>query len=165
MMPEQLNIQKKEHLGHGRLIIGLSGWMNGCDISTGVVQYLIEKLDTQKSAMIDSDGFYIYNFPGSMDISAMFRPHTQIKAGIVRSFDEPANIFFCDEKNKLVLFLGKEPNLLWRQYAECIFSLCRQFGIKQIYFTGSVAGLVPHTRQPRIFCTVSDDKLKSELEN
>jgi proteasome assembly chaperone (PAC2) family protein len=29
-----------------------------------------------------------------------------------------------------------------------------------VYFIGSVAGLVPHTRDPRLFCSVSDAKLK-----
>jgi proteasome assembly chaperone (PAC2) family protein len=34
-----------------------------------------------------------------------------------------------------------------------------------IYFIGSVAGLVPHTREPRIFCSVSDAALKEKLKH
>ncbi len=164
MASDKLHIHKEVNLDNGRLLIGLSGWMNGCDISTGTVEYLIDKLGARKAAEIEPEGFYIYNFPGSMEMSALFRPHTQIKEGLIRSYDEPTNTFYCDEKNDLVLFLGREPNLLWHQYAEGIFSFCRRFGVKVIYFVGSVAGLVPHTRQPRIFCSVSDAKLKDVLE-
>ena len=164
MAADKLHIHKEVNLDNGRLLIGLSGWMDGCDISTGTVEYLIDKLGARKAAEIEPEGFYIYNFPGSMEMSALFRPHTQIKEGLIRSYDEPTNTFYCDEKHNLVLFLGSEPNLLWHQYAEGIFSFCRRFGVKAIYFVGSVAGLVPHTRQPRIFCSVSDAKLKDVLE-
>jgi proteasome assembly chaperone (PAC2) family protein len=38
------------------------------------------------------------------------------------------------------------------------------FGVKRIYFVGSVAGLVPHTREPRLHCSVSDSDMKHYLE-
>jgi proteasome assembly chaperone (PAC2) family protein len=34
-----------------------------------------------------------------------------------------------------------------------------------IYFIGSVAGLVPHTREPRLFCSVSEPKLKETFQH
>jgi proteasome assembly chaperone (PAC2) family protein len=34
-----------------------------------------------------------------------------------------------------------------------------------IYFIGSVAGLVPHTRKPRLLCSLSDRHLKENFEN
>ena len=34
-----------------------------------------------------------------------------------------------------------------------------------IYFIGSVAGLVPHTRDPQFFCSVSDAQMKPRFEN
>jgi proteasome assembly chaperone (PAC2) family protein len=33
-----------------------------------------------------------------------------------------------------------------------------------IYFIGSVAGLVPHTRKPRLFCSLSDRNLKNRFK-
>ncbi len=63
------------------------------------------------------------------------------------------------------MFLGKEPNLQWDEFAECIFSVCAEFGVKLIYFIGSVAGLVPHTREPRLFCSVSDAELKETFQH
>ena len=40
----------------------------------------------------------------------------------------------------------------------------KEFGVKRIYFIGSVSGLIPHTREPRVTCSVSDERLKKELE-
>ncbi len=163
MASDKLRIYRRAKLGEGRLLMGFSGWMDGGDISTGTVKFLVEQLDAPKSAEIEPEGFYIYSFPGSMEVTAMFRPHTRIRDGVVQSCEMPRNTFFLDEKNNLILFTGKEPNLGWVEYADCIFSLCHQFEVKTIYFIGSVAGLVPHTRQPRFSCSVSDEGLKEAM--
>ncbi len=165
MASDKLNIYKKPKLRNPRLLLGFSGWMDGGEVSTGTVKCLIDKLDTQKFAEIDPKGFYIYSFPGSMEITALFRPHTQIKDGIIESYEIPENTFFCSEKDNLIIFLGKEPNLNWEDFSECIFSMCMEFGVEMIYFIGSVAGLVPHTREPRLFCSVSESGLKETFQH
>jgi len=165
MTSEKLKIYKSPNLNNPRLLIGFSGWMDGGDVSTGTVECLVEKLDARKLAEINPNGFYIYNFPGSMEITALFRPHTKIKDGEIKSYKTPSNEFFYSEQDNLILFLGKEPNLRWEEYSDCIFSLCDEFGVEMIYFIGSVAGLVPHTREPRLFCSVSSPKLKETFRH
>jgi proteasome assembly chaperone (PAC2) family protein len=165
MASDKLKMYKKPKLYNPRLIMGFSGWMDGGEVSTGTVKCLIDKLNAWKFAEIEPTGFYIYNFPGSMEITALFRPHAQIKNGIIESYEIPTNIFFCSEKDNLILFLGKEPNLNWEEFSECIFSICSEFGVEMIYFIGSVAGLVPHTREPRLFCSVSQAELKEKFQH
>jgi len=146
-----------------RLILGFSGWMNGGEVSTGTVESLARKTDARLLAEIDSESFYIWSFPGSMEVSALFRPHTKIEDGLITAFEGPTNRFFHSEPHKLILFIGKEPNFGWSEYSECIFSLASQFGVTMIYFIGSVAGLIPHTRDPRLFSSVSHESLKTML--
>ena len=165
MVSEKLNIYARPNFNNPRLLLGFSGWMDGGDVSTGTVKFLIDKLDAQKFAEIEPAGFYIYSFPGSMEVTALFRPHTQIKDGIIKTYEIPANTFYYSEQSNLILFLGKEPNLNWEEFAECIFSVCAEFGVKMIYFIGSVAGLVPHTREPRLFCSVSQAGLKEKFQH
>ncbi len=165
MVSDKLNIYNKPKLRNPRLILGFSGWMDGGEVSTGTVKCLIDKLGAQKFAEIDPKGFYIYSFPGSMEITALFRPHTQIKDGIIESYEIPENTFFCSEKDNLIIFLGKEPNLNWEEFSECIFSVCAEYGVEMIYFIGSVAGLVPHTREPRLFCSVSESGLRETFQH
>ena len=165
MVSDKLNIYKRPTLRNPRLLLGFSGWMDGGEVSTGTIKYLIDMLDTEKFAEIEPKGFYLYSFPGSMELTSLFRPHTKIKEGLIKSYEIPTNEFFYDEKSNLILFIGKEPNLQWEEFAECIYSLCAQFGVKEIYFIGSVAGLVPHTREPRLFCSVSDLELKETFQH
>jgi proteasome assembly chaperone (PAC2) family protein len=164
MESNKIKIIDNPDLHNTRLLMGFSGWMDGGEVSTGTIKYLIDKLGAQKFAEINPEGFYIYNFPGSMEMTALFRPHTKIRAGLIRSFEVPSNEFFYSEQHNLILFYGKEPNLQWEEFADCIFSLCREFGVEMIYFIGSVAGLVPHTREPRFISSVSDAQLKETLQ-
>lgn len=165
MASEKLKIYKKPKLDNPRLLLGLSGWMDGGEVSTGSVKCLIDKLNADKFAEIDPNGFYIYSFPGSMELTALFRPHTKIISGLIESYETPKSTFYCSEEDNLILFLGKEPNLRWDEFAECIFSICAEFSVEMIFFIGSIAGLVPHTREPRLFCSVSKPELKETFQH
>src|SRR3954470_6891368 len=100
------------------LLLAFTGWMEGGEVSTGPVKQLLTNVEARKIAQIDPEGYYIYNFPGSMELSALFRPTVQYLDGVVQSLEVPENIFHCDERHKLILFTGKEPNLLWRDFGD-----------------------------------------------
>lgn len=165
MATDKLKIWKRPKLLNPRLLLGLSGWMDGGEVSTGTIKYLIEKLAAENFAEIEPEGFNIYNFPGSMEITALFRPHTKIRDGLIKTYEIPKNEFFYCDNSNLILFSGKEPNMQWQEFADCIFKICTEFTIKEIYFVGSVAGLVPHTRDPHFLCSVSDTEFKEILEH
>ncbi len=164
MSSDKLKIFKEPRFTNPRLLLAFSGWMDGGEASTGTLKCLRKQLGADQFARIEQEGFYIYSFPGSMEVSALFRPYTKIDDGLIESYRVPENVFYCAESNELILFSGKEPHCQWETYAECIFSLCSRFGVKMIYFIGSVAGLVPHTREPRIYCSVSHQELKDDLQ-
>jgi len=159
-----LHIKAYPEIDGARMVLGFTGWMDGGDVSTGSLKYLSEKLGARSLAEIDPRGFYIYNFPGSMEISALFRPHCEITDGIVHTYDPPANRFQFDDANRLILFRGKEPNLAWETFADGFFRLAETFRVRAIYFVGSYAGVVPHTRDPRMYASVSDPEMKADLE-
>jgi proteasome assembly chaperone (PAC2) family protein len=164
MTNNRLRISEGLQFESPRLVMGFSGWMNGGDVSTGTIRVLTQKLGAKRFAEILPEGFYIYNFPGGMEVSSLFRPRCRIKEGLVRTFDLPENLFYGAPASDLILFLGKEPNLAWKDYADSMFELCESLGVKSIYFIGSVSGLVPHTRDPHLFCSVSDAELKPAFE-
>ena len=159
-----LRISHRPHLDQGTLVLAFSGWMDGGDVSTGTVRRLVELTAAQPIAEIDPEPFYIYNFPGSMEMAALFRPHIKIEDGLVRSLDMPTSEFYCHEPANLVFFVGKEPNMQWRQYGRCIFRLSREVGVRRILFVGSYGGEVPHTREPRLYVTCSDKELLPEMQ-
>lgn len=164
MASDKLRIYETLPFGQPRLVVGFSGWMDGGDVSTGTIRVLAQKLGAQRFAEIQPEGFYIYNFPGAMEVTALFRPHCRIQEGLLRAFEMPENVFFGEPGSDTILFLGKEPNLAWQDYADCMFELCGRLNVKSVYFIGSVSGLVPHTRDPHLFCSVSDAELKPVFE-
>jgi proteasome assembly chaperone (PAC2) family protein len=149
---------------HGTLILAFDGWMDGGDVSTGTVTRLVHLLGARTVAKIDSELFYIYNFPGSMEVAALFRPHCRIEDGVVKKVTMPTNTFHAYDDGQLVLFLGKEPNLRWRDFGEAIFEFARRAGIHRIFFVGSFGGAVPHTRQPRLYVSASSQQLLDEMQ-
>jgi proteasome assembly chaperone (PAC2) family protein len=159
-----LTFRDRPKLNHGTLLLGFSGWMDGGDVSTGTVKRLVDLLEAKPFAHIDPEPFYIYNFPGSMEIAALFRPYVEVEDGVVQSIAMPENVFYCHPPANLVLFVGKEPNLQWRAFGRSIFDLVEQVGIRRILFLGSFGGAVPHTREPRLYISCSDAKLLPEMD-
>lgn len=164
MDKQGIRLYQKPELNNPVLLIGLSGWMNSGEVSTAVVSYLVNKLSAREFAAINPEGFYIENFPGNMEIASIFRPTVKISEGIVKKHQNNTNRFFFDRENDLILFSGHEPHLNWQQFCDYIFEICDMFGVERIYFVGSVAGLVPHTREPRLHCSASDSEMKNYLD-
>jgi proteasome assembly chaperone (PAC2) family protein len=162
---ETLWVHQCPVLDRATLVLALTGWMDGGDVSTGTVRRLVDLLGARPIAEIDPEPFYLYNFPGSMEVAALFRPHVKIEDGLVASLDMPANTFYCHEPANLLLFLGKEPNLHWRAFGDAVLELARRAGVRRILFVGSFGGSVPHTREPRLHVTCSDARLLPEMEH
>lgn len=163
MASTHLKILEQPRLRDGKLILAFTGWMDGGDVSTGTVRWLADQLDARKIAEIAPGDYYLYNFPGSMELAGLVRPGVKIVEGVVEEIELPENHFFCDEANNLVLFTGKEPNLRWADFADELFELAQRVGVKDIFFVGSFGGPVPHTREPHLYVAVSDPALKEPL--
>ena len=159
-----IRFRRLPELTDATLVLAFSGWMDGGDVSTGTVERLVDLLGAQPFAEIDPEPFYIYNFPGPMELSALFRPHIEIADGLIKSVEMPSNSFYCHEPANLVLFLGKEPNLRWQTFGECIFGLTEKLNVKRILFVGSFGGAVPHTRDPRLYVTCSSEDVLPKME-
>jgi proteasome assembly chaperone (PAC2) family protein len=159
-----LRIHDCPALDKATLVLAFTGWMDGGDVSTGTVRRLVDLLAAPAFAEIDPEPFYLSSFPGSMELTALFRPAIKIADGLVVSLEMPANTFHVHAPGNLVLFVGKEPNLRWRDFGECVVELARRVGVQRVLFVGSFGGSVPHTREPRLFVTCSEARLLPEME-
>ena len=163
-LAELLTLSSRPELDDATMLLAFSGWMDGGDVSTGTIQRLVDLVDATPFAEIDPDPFYIYNFPGSMEMSALFRPEIRVEDGLVTSIELPSTRFFASHEHNLLMFIGKEPNLRWQTFADCLFHLAHESGVTRILFVGSFGGAVPHTRDPRLYTTCSKPELLSEME-
>src|SRR5580765_7813352 len=128
-MPEYLNILQRPKMRDATMLLALTGWMDGGLVSTGTVRHFMSLHKVIELARIDPDPFYIYNFPGSMEIAAIFRPEAKYEEGLITDIQMPSNIFHCDPEANLVFFLGQEPNLRWQAFADCIFAVAKEAGV------------------------------------
>ena len=103
------------------MLLALTGWMDGGLVSTGTVKHLMHGRSLVDVARIGPAGFYIDSFPGSMEVTALFRPHVVYADGLVTEFDMPENAFHADPASRMAFFVGKEPNLNWPGFADCIY--------------------------------------------
>jgi predicted ATP-grasp superfamily ATP-dependent carboligase len=161
---QALEIEALPQFKHGRMLIALSGWMDGGDVSTGTAAWLAEHTDAKRIGRIEPRDFYIYNMPGSMEVAAAFRPYVDIDDGVINEFEAPKAHLLASTRDELVIFRGREPNLNWEGFAECLFTLAGHANITEMYFIGSFSGAVPHTREPRMFSTVSSASMRERLD-
>jgi hypothetical protein len=153
--PPALTILNAPKLHDGTLLLALTGWMDGGHVSTGTVRHLMRDRDLTAVGRVEPGGFYIDNFPGDMQVSAVFRPEVKHEGGLVTRFDMSENEVAADPDGNLAFFVGREPNLNWPAFADAVFDVCRRLHVARIIFIGSFGGTVPHTREPRLFGSVS----------
>jgi len=161
MPSPHLTLHDVPRLDHATLLLALAGWMDGGMVSTGTVRHMMSSRDAREIATVDADPFTIYQIPGPMEVAAMFRPVVKMKEGVVHEFEQPRNTFYADTGENLVFFLGREPNLQWQAFGQAMFELIERAGITRIIFIGSFGGTVPHTREPRMYGSVSHPRLRS----
>jgi hypothetical protein len=143
MATDSLEILDLPELHDATLLVALTGWMDGGAVSTGTLRSIMEGRSLSEIAHIRPDAFYIYNFPGTMEVTALFRPEVRMKKGLIRELDMPIGTFMCDPAANLVFFVGKEPNLRWQEFSDCMFEIVHAANVKRIIFMGSFGGTVP----------------------
>ncbi len=158
MNEQAIHIKKIPKLSKPILIAGFDGWGNALDISTGMVEYLITRLDPEPFADINPDVFYQYDEA---------RPLVNIEAGTIKNNYPPGGSFYAARAGSghsdLVILRATEPNLRWYHFSDELFSLCSKLGVDTVITLGSMFDNVIHTERI-ISCVASDDGLFSRLK-
>jgi predicted ATP-grasp superfamily ATP-dependent carboligase len=146
------------------MIAGFNQWANAGNVSTGIPEYLIEKLHARRVGHIRKDDFYIFQVPGS---HFMFGTPVKYVNGYEEDYQgEPINDFHyaeIDEKG-LIIFIGTEPNQREDVYVNTLLDGAEELGIKRIIVPAGVGGEVPFDKERRINCTYSMKQMQEELK-
>ena len=147
------------------MIAGFNQWANAGNVSSGIPDYLIEKLNARKVGHIRKDSFYFYQLPGS---HYMFRPPVKYVEGYEEHYqEEPVNNFYYTEIDKkgLVIFIGTEPNQNEEVYVNTLLDGAKELSVKRIIVPSGVGFEVPFDRERLIGCTYSLKQMREELED
>jgi len=159
-----LRVLQEPKLRKPSMVCGIDGWVDGGEASTGSATYLIRKLSATKFAELPIGRFHLFQMPGYN----ASRPKIKSRGGLVVEHRFPSNEFFFwrnpHSEQDLVAFLGTEPNLNWEEYVGVLFGLAEDLRVQRIYVLGGVLDSTPHTREPNVFCSVSETALKEEMQ-
>ena len=165
-MTNDLLILEKENIKSEKptfMIAGFNQWANAGNVSSGIPEYLIEKLNARRVGHIRKGDFYIFQLPGS---HFTFRRPVKYVEGYEEGYqEEPINEFHYTEISGkgLVIFIGTEPNQHEDVYVNTLLDGAKELGVKRIIVPAGVGGEVPFDKERLVSCTYSLKQLHGEL--
>ncbi|HQE93930.1 MAG TPA: PAC2 family protein [Anaerolineae bacterium] len=144
------------------MLAGWRQWADAGSISSGLPQYLIEKMNARRIGELNSEDFYLFQLPGTHHF---LRPQVKLAEGYRLSMSTHRNEFFYsgDSEKGLVIFLGEEPHLHVERYADAFFDMVEALGVKRVVAVGGVYGAVPYDKDREVSCIYSHKAMKEEL--
>src|SRR5438093_13187329 len=114
-MDELVELIEKPEAEEMFMIAGWRQWADAGATSSGLPQSLIDHTGARKIGRIKSDGFYLYQRPGT---SRFLRPEVKFEDGYRKEMHHSQNeLFYTGNEHKgIVIFLGDEPHLGIERY-------------------------------------------------
>src|SRR3990172_2045721 len=144
------------------LIAGWRQWADAGSVSSGLLQYLIQQNHARPIGQIRTDGFYLFQIPGTHDL---VRPEIKLKDGYPEVLNTPRNDFYYsgDERRGLVYFLGDEPHLDAERYSAAFLQAAKDLKIKRVVGFGGVYGELPYDKERMISSIYSIPAMQDEI--
>lgn len=146
------------------MIAGFHQWANAGNVSSGIPEYLIEKLHAVKVGHIRKGDFYLFQLPGS---HFMFRPAVKYIDGYEEDYqEEPLNDYYCAEisRKNIIIFIGTEPNQHEDVYVNALLDGAKELGIRKIVIPSGVGDEVPFDKERLVGCNYSLRQMHEELK-
>lgn len=144
------------------LLAGWNQWADAGNISSGLPAYLIEHLNATSIGQMTVDECYFFQVPGTHHF---LRPNIKLNEGMPVALEGRDNTFhyWSDGQRGLVLFLGEEPHVNPRLYADAFLDAAEDLGVRRIVALGGVYGAMPYDRDREIHAVYSLPEIKGEL--
>ena len=156
-----LEFKDRPDLTNSIFIAAWAGWPDAGEAATRAIRELVRQLDAKKFASIDPEDFYDF---------ADIRPVVSNEPDGSRKLSWPENDFYYVKASKpterdIVLFIGVEPHLKWRQYVEHVLTVTGACDVSLVLTIGALLDSVPHTREPRVTGSASTENLGPGFES
>lgn len=137
------------HLRDPAVVVAFYGWNDAGNAASACAEHLCEQYPSEEAFSLDSDDYYDYQVnrptltrpePGASQIDW---PQTTISVAHLPTRD-------------VVVVLGPEPNLRWRQFVTSIISALRIVEPESVIVLGALLADSPHSRPIQISSTATD---------
>ena len=161
-MSDAVEILERPEARELYMIAGWNQWADAGSISSGLPQYLIQQTGAERIGSIRSDGFYLFQIPGTHDL---VRPVVKFEQGYPQSLEARRNDLFYtgDSERGVVLFLGDEPHLDIERYVGALLHAAESLNVRRIVCLGGVYGELPYDKERMVSCIYSLPHMKEAL--
>jgi predicted ATP-grasp superfamily ATP-dependent carboligase len=150
--------EEQPNLRHPVLVAAFTGWNDAGDAATDAIEVLAEQFDAEQVGYIDPEEH--------IDFQAL-RPTVVISDGVTREIRWPGTRILAarvpDAARDLVLVLGPEPHLKWRDYCDAVLEVVGTLGCELAVTLGSLLADAPHNRPVRITGSTTEPALMARL--
>jgi proteasome assembly chaperone (PAC2) family protein len=141
------------------LVMAFAGWNDAAESATNAARFLRQAWDGQPLATLDPEEFYHFG---------LTRPQVRLKPGTLeREIIWPETEFSVCTRDALprdiVIGVGIEPHLRWKQYCRVVLGMARELEVGLIVTLGALLAEVPHTRPVRLTGFATDPELATVL--
>src|SRR5918992_4969113 len=154
-----LTVHHLPDLRQPAVLCAVSGWSDAGSAASGALGYLMGKWSNRRFAEFDSDAIYNYT---------VTRPATIRPGGGRRRLHWPELAWYalpCPHAQRdLVLLLGPEPDLRWRELRRAAIELMSRFEASMLLTLGAFLAQVPHRGPVPLFGRSADEQLRAKLE-
>lgn len=144
------------------LLMAFEGWNDAGEAASTAAQVVKSQLDGSRFASIAPEEFFVFTDR---------RPHVRLTRRGRRRIEWPTNEFFAcidpsddPDARDLVVLLGTEPDLRWRQFSDMVLEVARRTGVQLIVALGAYFEDIPHTVPPRVNNYVANPDLHPLLK-
>ncbi|MGI8795610.1 MAG: PAC2 family protein [Acidimicrobiia bacterium] len=151
----EFDVDRWPELREPVLVVALSGWVDAGLAGAGAAAVLAEQLDSARRF-------------GSVDISdavdlQQTRPTVKLIDGATREISWPSvDLVAGHAARDVVLCVGPEPSLRWREFTERLVDAARRLGIERAVMVGGMPAVVSHRRPITVLATATNSSLAQE---
>lgn len=145
-------------LRHPVLVAAFTGWNDAGDAATDAIELLANQYGAEQVGYIDPEEH--------IDFQAL-RPTVVITDGVTREIRWPGTRILAarvpDSTRDLVLVLGPEPHLKWRDYCDAVLEVVSELGCELAVTLGSLLADSSHHQTVRITGSTTEPALMARL--
>jgi predicted ATP-grasp superfamily ATP-dependent carboligase len=139
------------------LLLAFEGWNDAGEAASVAARYLADALGLAPLGRIEPDGFFDFTVQ---------RPRVRIDEGGARSIEWPTFDFrfgALREGRDLVVGLGPEPHLRWREYCDLVTGYGAELGVRRVVLLGAYLADVVYSRPVAVSGFASNPDWLGEL--
>src|SRR5690606_35635257 len=163
-MSELVELWEKPEADQMYMVVGWRQWADAGSVSSGLPEYLVQQMGGRQIGSMRSDGFYIFQVPGTHDL---VRPVVKFEEGYPSELEIRRNDFFYaeDNQNGYLILLGDEPHLDIERYVKALLDTAASLRVKRVIGLGGVYGELPYDKERMISATYSLPHMKDEIQS